>query len=59
MTAVYPEVDSWTLVTQFDSAEPLMLLGVDVPAAAVLTVRMTHGEDALVQHPGLMSLEGD
>ncbi|QHF22804.1 hypothetical protein GTU73_01475 [Rathayibacter sp. VKM Ac-2804] len=58
MTAVHPEVDSWTLVTQFDSAEPLMLRGVDVPAAAVLTVRMTHGEDALGRHPGLMSLEG-
>ncbi|NYF15233.1 hypothetical protein HDC37_000045 [Microbacterium sp. AK009] len=56
MTAVYPEVDRWTLVCQFDSAAPLLLRGPAVPAAAVITVLMTHGSSAVQQHPSLASL---
>ena len=56
MTAVYPEVEQWSLVCQFDSAEPLMLHGPGVPAAAVITVLMTYGPDAVAEHPSLAPL---
>lgn len=56
MTAVYPEVQQWSLVCQFDSAEPLMLHGPGVPAAAVITVLMTYGPDAVAEHPSLAPL---
>jgi hypothetical protein len=56
MTAVYPEVDRWALVCQFDSTTPLLLHGPAVPAAALVTVLMTHGPEAIQQHPSLAPL---
>lgn len=56
ITAVYPEVESYTLIAQFESAAPLMLHGRAIPAAAVITTLMTHGADALVEHPSLSRL---
>ncbi len=56
MTAVYPEVGEWSLITQYDSTSPLLLSGVHVPAAALLTVLATHGVDALSAHPSLQVL---
>jgi len=56
MTAVYPEVEQWSLVCQFDSTSPLLLHGPDVPSAAILTVLMTYGPDAVAQHPSLAPL---
>lgn len=58
MTATYPEVGTWTLVTQFDSAAPLMLRGLYVPAAALITILMTHGVDALAEHPDFRRFGG-
>jgi len=58
MTAVYPEVGDWSLICQFASAEPLMLTGIGAPAAAVLTVLMTHGPEALERHPSLHRFDG-
>ena len=48
VTAVYPEVGEWSLITQFDSTSPLLLSGVHVPAAAVLAVLATQGPEAVV-----------
>jgi hypothetical protein len=56
MTAVYPEVDRWALVCQFDSTSPLLLHGPAAPAAALVTVLMTHGPEAIQQHPSLAPL---
>lgn len=56
MTAVYPEVGEWSLITQYDSTSPLLLSGVHVPAAALLTVLATHGAAALSAHPSLQVL---
>lgn len=56
MTAVFPEPESWGLVCQFASAEPLMLTGDHAPFAAVMTLYRTHGERALREHPGLAPL---
>lgn len=59
MTAIHPEVETWTFIAQFGTAAPLMLRGIDVPAAAVIATLMTHGPDALAQHPGLQPLTSD
>ncbi|MDN3310350.1 hypothetical protein QWJ90_05370 [Microbacterium oryzae] len=57
MTAIYPEVSSWTLVTEFGGTiAPLRLRGADVPLAAVMTVFAAYGEDGLARHPGLAPL---
>ncbi|GAA4842617.1 hypothetical protein GCM10023221_20800 [Luteimicrobium xylanilyticum] len=56
MTAIYPEPAGWALVCQFSDAEPLMLSGHHAPFAAVMTMFMTHGEDALLGHPALAPL---
>ncbi len=56
VTAVYPEISDWTLITQYDSTSPLLLSGVHVPAAALLTVLATHGVEAVSAHPSLRSL---
>lgn len=58
MSAVYPQSDHWTLVAQFQDSEPLMLHGRCVPAASAITMYMTHGRDAVQNHPGLQSLAG-
>lgn len=56
MTAVYPEVQDWTLVCQFGRTSPMMLSGPYVPAAALITVLCTLGPEALTQHPSLHRL---
>lgn len=56
MTAIFPEVGSWTLIAQFESTSPLMLHGQLVPAAAIITTLMTHGPAALEAHPSLRAL---
>ncbi|MEP6479229.1 MAG: hypothetical protein ABJB03_07550 [Rhodoglobus sp.] len=56
MTAVYPEVSDWVLIIQFETTEPLMLRGLDVPVAAVITTLMTHGPSSLAEHPSLKAL---
>ncbi|PYG98988.1 hypothetical protein CVV67_17260 [Arthrobacter stackebrandtii] len=56
MTAVYPEVGDWTLITQYGATSPLMFSGLHVPAAAVFTVLGTHGPDAVAAHPSLQLL---
>jgi len=56
MTAVYPEVDRWSLVCQFDSTSPMLLSGPAIPEAALLTVLMTHGPEAVTRHPSLQPL---
>jgi hypothetical protein len=56
MTAVYPEVDHWALVCQFGSTAPLLLQGLGVPSAALITVLMTYGPDAVAEHPSLARL---
>lgn len=56
MTAVYPEVDRWTLVCQLDSTSPLLLHGADVPSATLVTILMTYGPEAIQHHPSLTSL---
>jgi len=56
VTAVYPEVEDWSLITQYDSTSPLLLSGVHVPAAALLTVLATQGAEAVVAHPSLQKL---
>jgi len=56
MTAVYPEVGDWTLITQYGGTSPLMLSGLHVPAAALFTVLGTHGPDAVAVHPSLQML---
>ncbi|ROQ41510.1 hypothetical protein EDF46_0890 [Frondihabitans sp. PhB188] len=57
MTAVYPEVAERTLVCGFESIPPLRLSGIDAPILAVMTLFMTHGADALAQHPALRPLD--
>lgn len=56
VTAVYPEVQDWSLITQYDSTSPLLLSGVHVPAAALLTVLATQGPQAVTAHPSLQKL---
>jgi hypothetical protein len=57
MTAVYPEVDRWTLICEFgDSAEPLLLAGPHSALISVMTVLLTHGADAVAEHPSLQRL---
>ncbi|MEN5073092.1 hypothetical protein ABE437_04690 [Isoptericola cucumis] len=56
MTAVYPDAAQWALVAQFHDTEPLMLHGRCVPAVSALTLLMTHGKDAVENHPGLQAL---
>ena len=56
ITAMYPEVEQWTLICQFDSAPPIMLHGEYIPAASVITTLMTHGLEALEEHPSLQRL---
>lgn len=56
VSAVYPEVAQWTLVLQFESAEPLMLRGSDVPSVALLAMLMTHGVNGVRSHPNLRQL---
>jgi len=56
MTAVYPEVGQWTLICQFSDTSPMLLSGPDVPEIALMTVLMTHGPEALEQHPSLAPL---
>lgn len=58
ITAVYPEVDDWSLICQFDSTSPLMLHGPAAPAAALITVLMTHGPDAVQHHPAFQRMGG-
>lgn len=58
VTAVYPEVSEWSLITQYDSTSPLLLSGVHVPAAALFTVLATHGVEAVSAHPSLRALSG-
>ncbi|MFV0252703.1 MAG: hypothetical protein ACK5H2_05135 [Beutenbergiaceae bacterium] len=56
MTAVYPKVEQWALVCEFESAEPLMLHGLSGPLVAVMTTHLTLGSDALDEHPSLLPL---
>ncbi|RUQ98184.1 hypothetical protein [Labedella endophytica] len=56
ITALYPETEQWTLVCQFDSTSPLMLRGEYVPSASLITTLMTHGVEALEEHPSLARL---
>jgi hypothetical protein len=57
MTAVYPEVDRWTLICEFgDSAEPLLLAGPQSALISVMTVLLTYGADAVAEHPSLQRL---
>ena len=57
MTAVYPEVDRWTLICEFgDTAEPLLLAGPHSALISVMTVLLTHGADAVAEHPSLQRL---
>lgn len=57
MTAVYPEVDRWTLICEFgDTAEPLLLAGPHSALISVMTVLLTHGADAVAEHPSLQPL---
>jgi hypothetical protein len=57
MTAVYPEVDRWTLICEFGgTAEPLLLAGPDAALIGVMTVLLTHGSDAVAEHPSLQRL---
>lgn len=56
MTAVYPEVESSTLVCQFGNSEPLLLRGDEAAIAAVFTVMQTHGLPGLQGHPALQPL---
>ncbi|WP_423919573.1 hypothetical protein ACPEEZ_12575 [Frigoribacterium sp. 2-23] len=59
VTAVYPEVNQWTLVCQFGGGvAPLRLQGVNAPLAALLTIFGTHGLDAVGAHPSLQALGG-
>ncbi|MHA7303856.1 hypothetical protein ACX80E_01195 [Arthrobacter sp. TMN-49] len=56
VTAVYPEIEDWSLITQFDSTSPLLLSGVHVPSVALLTVLATQGVEAVGAHPSLQKL---
>ncbi|WP_129545562.1 hypothetical protein [Arthrobacter dokdonensis] len=56
VSAVYPEIEDWSLITQYDSAHPLLLSGVHVPAAALFTVLATHGSESVGAHPSLQKL---
>jgi hypothetical protein len=57
MTAVYPEVDRWALICEFGgTAEPLLLAGPDATLICVMTVLLTHGPDAVADHPSLQRL---
>ncbi|NGN82977.1 hypothetical protein [Arthrobacter silviterrae] len=56
VTAVYPEIDNWSLITQYGSTSPLMLSGEHVPSAALFTVLATHGVEAVSAHPSLQRL---
>jgi hypothetical protein len=56
MTAVYPEVDRWTLVCEFGDSEPLLISGDDSPLVSLMTILFTHGPDAVAQHPSLAKL---
>ena len=52
MTAVYPEVEKWTLVCEFaGNVNPLLLSGLNAPTISVLTVLLTHGPEAVETHP--------
>ncbi len=57
MTAVYPEVDSSTLVCQFEASEPMLLSGDEAAIASVFTVMQTHGVEGLRGHPALQRLD--
>lgn len=56
LTAVYPEADQFTLVLDFEGAEPLRLEGPDVPTAALLVIYCTQGPHAVATHPSLGNL---
>ncbi|WP_120519538.1 hypothetical protein [Arthrobacter celericrescens] len=55
-TGLYADLVGKALVLEFESAEPLMLHGIYVPQIAVLAILNTHGEQALIDHPGLAAL---
>ena len=55
-SGLYADLASNTLVVEFESAEPLMLHGIYVAQIAVLAILNTHGEQALIDHPGLAPL---
>jgi len=57
MTAVYPEVEHRLLICQLKSEQPLLLTGPTVPLAAVITVRVALGPDAVANHPSLVPLD--
>lgn len=56
MNAVYPEIENWSLITQYDSTSPLLLSGPQIPEIALMTVLATQGPDAVVHHPSLQRL---
>ncbi len=54
MTALYPDLQTWSLVCQFGSeVAPLLLSGKDLPWMSVLVIYFTQGPKVLASHPGL------
>lgn len=56
ITAVYPDPQRFSIVLEFQNAEPMLLTGPMVPALSNIVVLMTHGPEALGSHPGLLPL---
>jgi len=56
VTAVYPDPQRFSIVLEFQNAEPMLLTGPMVPALSSIAVLMTHGADAVSAHPGLLPL---
>lgn len=56
ITAVYPDLEHWTIVLEFERGDPLFLAGRLVPAACVLALHRRLGLDGLRSHPAASQL---
>ena len=56
ITAIYPELSTFSVVLEFEVGEPLMLSGRVVPAACMVALHTRLGPDALRSHPAAQQL---
>ena len=56
ITAIYPELSTFSVVLEFEVGEPLMLSGRVVPAACMVALHTRLGPDALRSHPAAHQL---
>ncbi len=54
--AMYPEPENWSVVFDFQQAEPLRIGGLAAPSTAVIATWALHGASGVRAHPGLAAL---